>query len=94
VKIEVEVRIILPRWDPDAQTRLRDELAKPWERLDQARSQDLFDAVGIDRLIEPQQRVDDLQVRRPVHVQPRRGALLIRFALITAPLSNLSDRLR
>ena len=70
--IEVEVRIIVPRRDPDAQTRFADQLAKPWERLDQARSQDLCDAVDIDTLLEPQQRVDDHQVRRPVHVQPRR----------------------
>jgi hypothetical protein len=42
------------------------------ERLDQARSQDLSDQVDIDRLLEPQQRIDDYQVRRPFHVQPGR----------------------
>ena len=66
--IEIEVRIILPRWRPDPQTRLRDQLAKPWERLDQARSQDFCDALDTDGFLEPQQRIDDHQVRRPVHV--------------------------
>jgi hypothetical protein len=40
--------------------RLYDELAKAWERLDEARSQDLCDAIGIDGLSEPEQRVDDI----------------------------------
>jgi hypothetical protein len=72
MKIEVKVRIILPRRDPGPPTRLYDLLAEAWERLDQTRSQDLSDAVGIDGLLKPQQRIDDHQVRPPVHVQPSR----------------------
>jgi hypothetical protein len=48
------------------------EPAKRREARDEALGEDVAQRLAIERLVEPQDRVDDHPVRWAVHVQPRR----------------------
>ena len=71
VQIEVEVRDVLPARHAEPQGRLGDALAETREALDEALAHHLSRALDVQRLVEPQQRVDHHEVRGAVHVQPR-----------------------
>jgi hypothetical protein len=86
VKIEVEVRIILPRRDPDPHTRLGDQLAKPWNgstRRDRKISLTRSTSTGSSNHSSALTTIRF--VGRSMCSQAA-SALLIRCALITAPL--------
>jgi hypothetical protein len=71
VVLEIEARIVLPGDRAPRDARLGDALAEAGEALDQAFPADLLDVRPVDRRVKPQDQVDDRQVRRPIHVQPR-----------------------
>jgi hypothetical protein len=70
VLLEIEARIILPVDRAPRDARLGDALAESREALDEAFAAGLLDALPVDRRVEPKDRVDDHQVRRPIHAQP------------------------
>jgi hypothetical protein len=70
VKVDVEVGVVLPvRRTADA--RLDRDLAKARKDLDDPFLEYRAQAPPVDRLVEPEHRVDDHQVRRRIHTQPR-----------------------
>ena len=72
VVLEREVRIVLPLGRTQRQPALDHALAEPRVAVDQPTLGDLLHPFPVDGLVEQQHRVDHHQVRRAVHVQPRR----------------------
>ena len=75
VAVEVELGVVLPVRTTERERGLHRALAEAHEAPHQALLDHAAQARGVERLVEPHDRRDDHEVRRPVHVEPGRVAV-------------------